>query len=420
MSDTDRTPDRPGSPVFEMRTATEDTLVSFVSPLESSFGEVLTPAEIAEARRTWETDRLFAAFDGDRQVGTCANLTFRLTVPGGTIAAAGLTLVGVLPGERRRGVLTAMMRHHVADARDHGEAVAVLWASEGPIYQRFGYGLGTFAGTFELRGRAQFARPATPQGRIRLVGEDEALGLFAPIFEAVRPAVPGMLARSEAWWRWNVLADTEHGRQASGPKFRVVHEVAGHAEGYAIYRTKSEWDERGARGTVTAVEVIGATALAQRELWAWLTTLDLYPVLRGVRQPVPHPLQLLLAEPRAMGLTVSDGIWVRLLDLGPALAGRTYGRPGTLVLEVADPFLPENAGRWRLAVGEDGAAQAARTGAEPDLSLDVGDLGACYLGANRLSELAGVGRVDELAAGALARADAMFASARAPWCGTPF
>ena len=93
------------------------------------------------------------------------------------------------------------------------------------------------------------------------------------------------------------------------------------------------------------------------------------------------------------------------------------------MLEVADAFCPWNAGRWRLvATGETGTAVATveRTGEPADLAVDVADLAAAYLGAFRLTDLARAGRVEELVPGALRRADALFASDRAPWCVTMF
>ena len=141
------------------------------------------------------------------------------------------------------------------------------------------------------------------------------------------------------------------------------------------------------------------------------------------RVAVPHPLQLALADPRALGLTVGDGLWVRLVDLPAALAARRYGAADALVLEVTDAFCPWNAGRWRLtAAGEPGAAVATvePTGDPADLVVDVTDLAAAYLGAFRLSNLADAGRAEERTPGALRRADALFASARAPWCATMF
>ena len=58
----------------------------------------------------------------------------------------------------------------------------------------------------------------------------------------------------------------------------------------------------------------------------------------------------MLAEPRRLQLRVSDGMWVRIVDVPAALAARSYAQDGALVLEVSDEFLPDAAGRWRLTV----------------------------------------------------------------------
>ena len=404
---------------YPIRTATAETVEAFTAPLIAAFAFVEDPGD--EERRTWEPDRIIAALDGERPVATAGAFSFRLGVPGGEAAAAGVTLVGVNPAYRRRGILRSMMRHQLDDVHARGEALAILWASEGAIYQRFGYGLATLSGSFEIAcERAAFARPTPPEGSVRLVDLEEAMGVFPSLYDRVRIQVPGMLARSETWWRWVMLHDTDRARGENGIKFLAVYEAGGEVEGTAIYRVKPDWDERGPKGRLYAIEVIASTPRATRDLWAWLLGVDLVARVAAVRTPVPHPLQLLLAEPRRLGFTVGDGIWLRVVDLPAALVARTYGRPGALVLEVRDAFCPWNAGRWRLVAGEDGHAVAEPTGGLPDVTLDASDLGATYLGTFRFSELARVGRVVEGTPGALARADALFAADRAPWCGTMF
>jgi len=382
---------------------------------------------LPEAAATAGTERapgLVAAFDGDVPIGTAAAFTFRLTVPGGEVGAAGVTAVGVEPGHRRQGVLRALMRQQLDEVRARGEPVAILWASETAIYQRFGYGLGTLSGSFEIeRGRTAWLRPAEPAGRMRLVDAAEALATFPPVYERMRAVTPGALSRTEDWWRWAILHDAEHMRQGAGPKFRYLFEVDGVAEGYATYRAKTDWDDRGPKGQLLVIEAMAPTPRAERGVWSFLFGVDLMRTTKAGRVPVPHPLQLALADPRALGLTASDGLWVRLVDVPAALAARRYGAAGTLVLEIADAFCPWNAGRWRLAAtGEAGRAVAVveRTDAPADLGVDVADMAAAYLGAFRLSDLARAGRVVELTEGALRRADALFASERTPWCVTMF
>jgi predicted acetyltransferase len=392
---------------------------AFAAPLNLAFAEMPDPGD--EERRLWEPERIIAAFDGEQPVATAGAITFRLTVPGGEAGAAGVTLVGVSPSHRRRGILRSMMRHQLDDVRARGEPLAILWASEGAIYQRFGYGLATLSGSFEIaRDRAAFARPAPAEGTVRLVDREAALGIFPALYDRIRVETPGMVARSEAWWRWTTLHDTDRARAENGMKFYAVYEAGGAVEGTAIYRVKPDWDERGPKGRISAIEVITSTPPATRDLWRWLIEVDLVTLVCGVRAPVPHPLQLLLAEPRRLGFTVGDALWLRVVDVPAALAARTYGRAGTLVLAIRDAFCPWNAGRWRLVVGEDGRGVAERTTVEPDVTLDAADLAATYLGTFRFSELARAGRVVEETAGALVRADALFTAARAPWCSTMF
>ena len=74
--------------------------------------------------------------------------------------------------------------------------------------------------------------------------------------------------------------------------------------------------------------------------------------------------------------------------------------------------MPENAGRWRIAVDT-----VDRTDDEPDLALDVGELGSVYLGGFGFGDLARAGVVRVLKDGGAARADALFrTNVPKPWC----
>jgi predicted acetyltransferase len=180
-----------------IRTATPESVRAFLAPAMAAFGEELTDAEFEEWKHLLEPDRLIAAYDGETPIGTAGAYTFRMTVPGGDVAAAGVTVVGVEPGHRRQGVLRSLMRHQLDDVHARGEPVAILWASESVIYQRFGYGLGTLNGTFEIeRGRTAWLRPWEPEGKLRLVDAAEALATFPAVYEQMRVVTPGALSRT--------------------------------------------------------------------------------------------------------------------------------------------------------------------------------------------------------------------------------
>ena len=167
----------------------------FSGPLLTAFGIRFDPERAARSKRLPELVQRIAAFDGEKVVGSAGGFRFEMTTPGGTVAMSGLTMVGVLATHRRRGILTRMMRLHLEEARDHGQPVSALWASEGSMYGRYGYGLASLNGVMSLeRERAVFKRPASQEGVLRLLDENEAREPFRDVYERLRPSVPGMLA----------------------------------------------------------------------------------------------------------------------------------------------------------------------------------------------------------------------------------
>ncbi len=406
---------------IRLRQPTADEIRAFVQPTGEAFAATFTDAELDLERRLWELDRLIGAVEGERWVGTGGAYSFGLTVPGGEVKAAGITMIGVTPSHRRRGILRLIMRWLFDQARERGEPVSILWASESAIYQHFGYGIATLQSTFDIeRNRIAFARPAPALGRIRLIDRDEATRLFAPVYEAVRVGIPGTVTRSEARWRLDLLEDAEWQRAANGIKYRAVLEVDGEPRGYAIYRAKEEWGETGPNNAVLVFEVVGLDPAAERAIWEWLAGIDLVGHIKGQRGPVPHPLMLQLTEPRRLGLNVREGMWLRLIDLKAALEARTYGAAGSITFEVTDEFCPWNAGRWRVDVAGDGRGTLTASDGDPDLTLDTSDLAATYLGTFTFADLARAGRVGECRPGAIADVDRLFATTTAPWSSTMF
>jgi predicted acetyltransferase len=367
--------------------------------------------EDAERFAGWiEVERMHAAFDDDRIVGGAGAFSFRMSVPGGgSVPAGGVTVVGVLPTHRRRGVLTKMMRAQLEDCRARGDLAAFLWASEATIYGRFGYGLASRMGSMTLaRDRARFAQPFEPRGTVRLVDLEEAARTFPPLYEQVFAQRPGMASRSREWWETRRLFD-DPARRQGGPKNRALLELDGKPAGYALYNVKQDWQSGFSKGTVTLTEVVTPTPEATRELWRWLLDFDWTSQFVADLLPLDHPLFLLLAEPRRMQFAINDGVWVRLIDVGGALSARAYN-DGEIVLEVEDAFLPENAGRWRVR-----PSGAERTEADADLRLDVTALGSVYLGGFSFADLVLGSRAAELTDGAAARADGLFATGLDPW-----
>jgi len=365
-----------------------------------------------------EFDRTVAALDGDQFVGTSASLSMQITVPGGQLLpAAGVTVVGVRPTHRRHRILTGMMTRLLDDAQIRREAVAILWASESLIYGRFGYGQAAPDESWEIeREHAQLAGRPASSGRVRMLDRATAEQLLPPVRERAREGRTGTTVRDARFWRER-FEDRPWERSGASGYFYAAHESGPDSttlDGYAIYRIKSDWDGF-PQSEVVVVELVTATDTALADLWAYLLDLDLTSTVKAQHRPVDDPLPWMLADMRRLRRVTRDGLWLRILDVTMALEARTYAVDGQLTFGLRDAFRPDNAGGYEFRVAE-GRGAVTRSDAPPDLALDVSDLGAIYLGGVRPSILAHAGRIEERTPGALARADALFATERAPWC----
>jgi predicted acetyltransferase len=413
------------------------------------------PAEANELHRPmFEADRSLGAFDGDQMVGTTAALSFQMTVPGGAaVSVAAVTAVSVLPVYRRRGILSAMMTRQLTGVAAAGEPLAALFASESPIYGRYGYGLASQQVSCTIRrgegrlvipddpaaapgwpaspaaGSPAGARPAggLPGGgpdravRLRIADPKQSVKDLAAVYDAVRPHRPGMMSSDQRWWDLAV-ADPEFMRHGAGPQRCVIAEDGSGPRGYALYAGVPEWGDDGVAANVLRIrELFGCDLAAYAALWNDLLTRDLVAEVRANMRPVDDPLLFLLADRRKARSYLTDGLWIRLVDVERALALRAYASPADVVLQVTDHLLPANTGRWRLRAG--GGRQTATC--EPasraaDLALPVAALGAAYLGGTSIGALAAAGQVTELRAGAVAELAAAMSWHVAPWSPTMF
>jgi predicted acetyltransferase len=357
-----------------------------------------------------DLDRMHAAFEDGEIVGGAGAFTYDLTVPGGSLPCAGVTVVGVYPTHRRRGVLRAMMRAQLDDVHARGEPIAALWASEETIYGRFGYGIASWAGEMRLRREwGAFARPLERRGRTRFVTPEEAQKLFPPVYDALRRERPGMPSRSDAWWKLRQCRMPEE--YAANPKRFVVLEIDGEVQAYAIYRVHMAFEEGASASRLEVIEALGTTPQATAEIWRFLIDIDWTRTIEAELLPPDHPLFLLLANPRRAGYRMLDALWVRLVDVGVALSGRAYSSDASVVFEVRDAFCPWNEGRWKLEGGS-----ATRTEEPAEIALDVDALGSAFLGAVSFAQLRDALRIEELVDGAVHRADTLFEWAPLPWC----
>ena len=251
---------------YPIRPISDSEFPAFFAVIEHAFnGTHPTEPELQHDLRVFEFDRSLAAFDGPDIVGTAGALTFRMTVPGGVVAMAGVTAISVLPSYRRRGILSSLMRPLLADVRDRGEPVAALFASEASIYGRYGFGIATAELDLTIR-RGEgtcWRRPRRTRARPRGCGSPSR-GTPCPSWprsiDFMLPARPGMLARDDRWWD-HVLWDPEHRRSGGSPLRCVIAEDETGPRGYALFSAKPEWDDHGIPGGTLGVRELMATDL---------------------------------------------------------------------------------------------------------------------------------------------------------------
>ncbi|WP_086824187.1 GNAT family N-acetyltransferase [Allokutzneria sp. NRRL B-24872] len=399
---------------MKIRATTDEDLDVFVSTVHTAFGRFPdTPAE--DGGGCWwsatEMDRnLLAETDDGRPVGTAGSYSFELTLPGRVVVpVAGVSSVGVLPSHRRRGVLSAMMRHQLTDLRERGEFLSVLLASEPVIYGRFGYGPATYTGRLTVqRHRAVFAEPRAggggASGSIEVLRRDECVDVLEDVYDRYRRAQPGALSRPPRWWALRAGQPPI----AAAPRYVAVHRDGdGNANGYASYSLQD--------GTLTVDETIALDDAVFTALVTFALGHDLVTQVMFKHVPHEHPLRWQLADFSAGEASQhTEWLWVRLLDVPRALAARRWFTDGDLVLDVTDPFLGDQA-RYLLTV-RDGQGGCVLTERAPDLSLDVRDLGAVYLGGTAPSTLVRAGHIRAHHSDAASLADRLLRSDVLPHC----
>lgn len=375
-----------------------------------AFHHPLDEDEHDSERGVYEPDRSLLIRDGGGVVAHAGTYGRELSVPGGILPAAHVSLVFVAATHRRQGLLRRLITRQLRDVRSAGrEPLAVLWASEGRIYPRFGYGQATQR--IQLRIDTHEVGVPSAAGSVRVGSPAAHRANLVGLYDRVRAGQPGLSGRDERWWT-HLLREKPSRRRSATDRRVVLHEGSDGPDGYALFRTRSEWVDWSPRGEVRVDEVVAATPAAYAAIWRYLLTVDLtrtvdYP-FAALDEALPH----LVEEPRQLGGRLLDGLWVRLVDVPAALAGRRYATPIDTVLEVVDDLLPENAGRWRLTGGPDGA-RCTRTDDPPELVCDVRDLGSVFLGGGSLTALLARG-VRELRPGAAARASVAFGWHRLP------
>ncbi|MGB0113788.1 MAG: GNAT family N-acetyltransferase [Ilumatobacteraceae bacterium] len=378
--------------------------------------------DFERSQPSWDSSDAIAAWDGDACVGHVAAFRFDSTVPGGAIVpTAAVTRVGVLPTHTRRGLLTRLMHRLLAEARERGQVIATLHASETPIYQRYGFGLGTNAVAAVVTSRAATPWRTPPtSGSMRLLPYTEVLTAVPELYERVARERVGSMSRPD-WWFRRVFKDaseptsTLHGKGS----FVAVHsDPNGNDDGYVFYEV--DWSDGFAEmpaGAGKIIDLWGTSPEVELALWRYVLDIDLITEWKCEPRPVDEPVRRVMRDSRGYETRAHfDDQWVRLLDVDAALRERRFGPTlRDVSIRVTDPMFADNCGCWTITSGA-----AIRTDGAFDVAVDIATLSAAYLGAVSWHELAASGAVPGADTDLLTVLDTAFTVRPTPFCGTGY
>ncbi|MEV0911657.1 GNAT family N-acetyltransferase [Streptomyces hokutonensis] len=413
------------SPAHDLpvRPVTEPEIPDWIRALNTGFLRTPTvdEAELADRSSYIDPSRTLGAFDGGRCVATFRSFPQEITAVGGALVPAdAITNVSVTATHRRRGLLTRMMTRDLAAAKERGDVVATLIAAEYRIYGRYGFGPAVTATQWDIDVQRAGLDPrwSAPEdgGRIDLVDAEDVRKLGPELHERLRRLQPGVINRDDRWWQVTTGAVRPGRVSWTEPFYAVYRAAGGEVEGLAAYYCDGAWTDAKQPGdTATVKGLIATTPAAERALWQHVCSLDwVTKVKSGWRSPddlLPH----FLPDPRAATITTqADWLWVRILDVVRAMEARSYEGEGSLVIEVTDGAGLAG-GRYRLTASAQGVSCAPTT-ESAELTLDIRELGALWLGDVSVPRLVALGRVREERAGAARVADALLRTSRRPWC----
>ena len=406
----------PFSKDFEFRSIQKEQKEEFNNLVKYVFadGSVEDEEEDELLQSEWTT----AAFHKGKIVATAAGFPFKMRFNGQANYTDGVTAVGTDPGFRRRGLVRELITRRLHEVHEHPEqSTAILWASMGAIYQRFGYGLGSTQANIKFDPRfAQFQFSAEPKGYVRLVEEEEGKPIIHSLYRSFIEPRTLALHRSDKMWRG-----------AFGTKKRrsycaVYFNDQDHPEGYLTFGTREysrQPEGGGPDQRLNVKDYVYQNIHAFRALWEFIRSHDLVGEVE-YSAPLDDPAFNMLLEPRVLRVSLSDAIWLRIVDVAQTLASRNYAMPSSFCFEIKEDIeCPWNIRKY--LVETDGmTTEVNKTRRSPQFTITQNGLASLMSGNQSLTQLDRMGRATVNDRKQLVNLDTIFSTLYKPFCNDGF
>ncbi len=389
----------------QFRPATQTEIPQFTALMKYAF----TDEETSEDDENMLPEWTLCAFEKEQMVASSAVFPFKIRFNGQGVLAAGVTGVAVNPGYRRQGLVRELMTRTLLQEHEKNVPVAILWASMGAIYQRFGYGLASTHVRYSFDPRvAGFQLDSPVHGNTRLYEKADALPIIRNIYRQYCMERNMLIHRPDRMWETML---PEKGKDK--PYIAIFSDENGQPGAYSLYQTR--WmgtSQAGPDQKLTVQDFCWLDMNSYRGMWEYLCAHDLVGVIDWSFVPEDDPAPGLLLEPRALQRRTLDGIWLRVIDVSACLAGRNYDCPGEVILKVIDDELcPWNKGIYELT--SNGTACEVRRLEQTtnvDIEVSMQGLAALVSGHNKPSWLHRIGRINAIRPERLAAIDNLFAT----------
>jgi predicted acetyltransferase len=404
---------------IEIRQITEDELdqASFVAAYSFNAADRYNiPARVERERRYFHFSHSLAAFDDGEMTAYLGINPLAMRINGHGLRFGAVGPVVSLPQHRRQGHVSALLRRALEEMRERGMVWSGLHTPHPTLYRRYGWEIASIRRVYRFAPKdvALLAQPSE-RGRARLLKPDDWPEVDR-VYRHHAGLRNGPLHRGELWWR-----DALFQAQAPQPAdVALWQDALGEPQGYVIYHQPPGYppDEP---GNMSVRELVALTTDAYLNLIHFVLRHDLKREIAFATSP-EDPFLSVIADPMKVTVTDEWDVMIRICDVEAALRQRTPADPGrsaSFTLGVTDASAPWNDGAWRIELAG-GETTVERAKGEPGLSLDATTLAPIFNGflSPRDAVFAGLARASS--DGAVAAAEAFFATTHAPFCADGF
>jgi predicted acetyltransferase len=361
-------------------------------------------------------DMTLCAFVDGKVATSYAAWPFYMRFNGIDAPVAGVSIVGTLPVFRRMGFLRKVHTRHFQLLHEKGERpISILFASQAPIYQRYGYAVVSTQNSYQIEPRhIQFRQQKHLNSTGKLIQlHDKGTETLDRIYRQFSERRTGYLIRDNFKWNTGVL------NPPSDPctvHDRIVYEENGVPMGYVVYTAGLHFTDRGIAQKITIKDMAWLSISAYYGIWNYLTKMDLAHSINWMQVPPDDPMPHLILEPATLNIKSTRGLLARIIDLEKAIPVRGYSEDGELIFEVVDDDMcPWNNGTWHMKI-RDGKGSIEKTEITPEVSVTINSFAKIVFGHISATRAMRMGLLDSINKEVLHKYDRLLRTDYMPFC----